>query len=149
MLAACRNDQDEMLEDVLKEGEFNINHTDGLGDTACHYAAQFGALNCLEMLVRVPGLELNKKNNKQGNTPLHMAVQYEDDPEVALDIVDLLLNSGADPRVRNNAGSTARDYIPGGNEDMKDLIDQAIAGYAMNELDYDNDDDEEEDFIEE
>lgn len=38
MLAACRNDQDEMLEDVLKEGEFNINHTDGLGDTACHYA---------------------------------------------------------------------------------------------------------------
>jgi ankyrin repeat protein len=38
MLAACRNDQDEMLEDIIKEGDFNINHTDPLGDTALHYA---------------------------------------------------------------------------------------------------------------
>lgn len=38
MLAACRNDQDEMLEEVLKEGDFDINYTDGIGDTPCHYA---------------------------------------------------------------------------------------------------------------
>lgn len=37
MLAACRNDQDEMLEDVLKEGDIDINHADKLGDTALHY----------------------------------------------------------------------------------------------------------------
>jgi histidinol phosphatase-like enzyme len=38
MLAACRNDQDEMLEDIFKEGEFDINHQDGVGDSALHYA---------------------------------------------------------------------------------------------------------------
>lgn len=38
MLAACRNDQDEMLEDIFKEGDFDINHTDALGDSALHYA---------------------------------------------------------------------------------------------------------------
>lgn len=37
MLAACRNDLDEMLEDIFKEGDFDINHTDDLGDTALHY----------------------------------------------------------------------------------------------------------------
>jgi histidinol phosphatase-like enzyme len=38
MLAACRNDQDEMLEDIFKEGDFDINHQDGVGDSALHYA---------------------------------------------------------------------------------------------------------------
>ena len=33
--------------------------------------------------------------------------------------------------MKNNAGSTVRDYVPGGNDDMKDLIDQALAGYTM------------------
>lgn len=33
--------------------------------------------------------------------------------------------------MKNNAGSTVRDYVPGGNDDMKDLIDQALAGYNM------------------
>jgi ankyrin repeat protein len=43
MLAACRNDQDEMLEDIFKEGDFDINHTDALGDSALHYA--YGNIN--------------------------------------------------------------------------------------------------------
>ena len=33
--------------------------------------------------------------------------------------------------MKNNAGSTVRDYVPGGNDDRKDLIDQALAGYTM------------------
>lgn len=37
ILAACRNDQDEMLEDILKEGDMDINYADALGDTALHY----------------------------------------------------------------------------------------------------------------
>ncbi|KAI8967732.1 hypothetical protein BDF20DRAFT_829080, partial [Mycotypha africana] len=108
MLAACRNDQDEMLEDIFKEGDFDINHTDGLGDTALHYAPF-----------------------KEGNTPLHLAVQYEDDPEVALNMVDLLLDAGSDPRIRNNAGSSVEDYVVGRNDDMRDLIDRASDGYDM------------------
>ncbi|CEI89389.1 hypothetical protein G6F70_005021 [Rhizopus microsporus] len=137
MLAACRNDQDEMLEDILKEGDFDINYTDGLGDTACHYAAKFGAKNCLELLVHIPSIDLNRKN-KEGKTPLHLAVQYDDDPDIALDMVDLLLNSGADPRVKDNQGSTILDHVV--NEDMRDLIEQSLAGYNMGMSDNDDED---------
>ncbi|CEP14988.1 hypothetical protein [Parasitella parasitica] len=104
MLAACRNDLDEMLEDIFKEGDFDINHTDDLGDTALHYTARFGSLT---------------------------SVQYEDDPEVALSMVDILIDAGADPRIQNNANSTVEDYVVGRNDDMRDLIDRAVAGYDM------------------
>lgn len=60
--------------------------------------AQFGSLNCLELLLKVPGININLQNNKEGNTPLHLAVQYTEDPEVALSMVDALLDAGADPR---------------------------------------------------
>ena len=49
------------------------------------------------MIVDIPNVNVNLRN-KQGNTPLHLAVQYEDDPEVAVSMVDILLDSGADPR---------------------------------------------------
>ncbi|KAI8645814.1 ankyrin repeat-containing domain protein [Parasitella parasitica] len=131
MLAACRNDQDEMLEDILKEGDFDINHTDDLGDTALHYTARFGSLTCMELLLEIPDINVNQKNKKEGNTPLHLAVQYEDDPEVALNMVDMLINAGADPRIKNNANSTIEDYVVGRNDDMRELINMAVAGYDM------------------
>ncbi|KAL7319689.1 hypothetical protein PS15m_002796 [Mucor circinelloides] len=138
MLAACRNDLDEMLEDIFKEGDFDINHTDDLGDTALHYTARFGSLTCMELLLKVPNINVNLKNKKEGNTPLHLAVQYEEDPEVALNMVDILIDAGADPRIQNNAKSTVEDYVVGRNDDMRDLIDRAVAGYDME----DNSDDE-------
>ncbi len=55
-------------------------------------------MTCLEILVDVPGINVNKQNIKEGNTPLHLAVQYEEDPEVALSIVNILLDVEADPR---------------------------------------------------
>ncbi|OBZ87063.1 hypothetical protein A0J61_04893 [Choanephora cucurbitarum] len=138
LLAACRNDQDEMLEDVLKEPEVNVNYADPLGDTALHYAARFGSLTCLEILLSQPGIEVNSRNLKEGNTPLHLAVQYEEDPEVALSMVSALLDAGADPRIKNKANSSVADYVMGRTDDMRDLIDQGLRGYDM-----DNDSDEE------
>ncbi|KAK4516299.1 uncharacterized protein ATC70_011269 [Mucor velutinosus] len=131
MLAACRNDLDEMLEDIVKEGDFDINHTDDLGDTALHYTARFGSLTCMELLLKMPTIHVNLKNKKEGNTPLHLAVQYEEDPEVALNMVDILIDAGADPRIQNNAKSTVEDYVVGRSDDMRDLIDRAVAGYDM------------------
>lgn len=61
-------------------------------------SARFGSLTCLEILVNVPGVDVNIQNENQGNTPLHLAVQYEEDYEVAVSMVVILLDSGADPR---------------------------------------------------
>ncbi|KAG0169778.1 hypothetical protein DFQ28_002921 [Apophysomyces sp. BC1034] len=153
MLAACRNDQDEMLEDILKEDDYDINFTDGVGDTAAHYAAQFGALICLEILVTVKNIKLNAKNRVEGNTPLHKAVLYNDDPDIALAMVDVLLEAGADPRIENKDKQTPVMLVNPKNDDMKELFDQALAGYEMHDSDIADDekydDDEDDDFIHE
>lgn len=64
----------------------------------CDIRARFGSLTCMELLLKVPNINVNLKNKKEGNTPLHLAVQYEEDPEVALNMVDILIDAGADPR---------------------------------------------------
>lgn len=52
----------------------------------------------MEILVNVRGINVNQRNNVEKNTPLHLAAQYKDDPEVASAITELLLEAGADPR---------------------------------------------------
>lgn len=34
-------------------------------------------------------------------------------------------------RIQNNAKSTVEDYVVGRSDDMRDLIDRAVAGYDM------------------
>lgn len=34
-------------------------------------------------------------------------------------------------RIQNNAKSTVEDYVVGRDDDMRDLIDRAVAGYDM------------------
>ncbi|KAI9270790.1 ankyrin repeat-containing domain protein [Phascolomyces articulosus] len=98
MLAACRNDQDDLLQVILNASDIDINFSDAIGDTALHYAASFGSVECMEILVNRNGINLNAKNRIEKNTPLHKAVQYEDEKDIALAMVDLLLEAGADPR---------------------------------------------------
>ena len=62
------------------------------------YRARFGSLTCMELLLKIPDINVNQRNKKEGNTPLHLAVQYEEDPEVGLNMVDILIDAGADPR---------------------------------------------------
>jgi ankyrin repeat protein len=56
-----------------------------------------GSLACLELLVRVAGIEINRKNTR-GRTPLHYAVTFQDDTDVALEMVNVLLDAGANPK---------------------------------------------------
>ncbi|KAF9411093.1 hypothetical protein BGZ94_001447, partial [Podila epigama] len=96
LIAACRDDNLEILEEVLSAdaSSFDINHTDGLGNSALHYAARHGSTGCLEILLYYDGIDVNKQNRIEGDTPLHKAAGY-DDPEVALEMVQILVQGGA------------------------------------------------------
>ncbi|KAF7722870.1 hypothetical protein EC973_002631 [Apophysomyces ossiformis] len=144
MLAACRNDQDDILEDILNEGDYDINFTDGVGDTAAHYAAQFGSLACLNLLLKIDGIKLNTKNGIEGNTPLHKAVLCKDDPVLALDMVDTLLEAGADPSIENNDKQTPLMLVDPKDDDMIELLNQALAGYYTDDSDFADDDGDKE-----
>ncbi|KAL1935694.1 hypothetical protein VTP01DRAFT_4834 [Rhizomucor pusillus] len=137
MLAACRNDQDDVLEDLLmtKGDQLDVNFTDSIGDTALHYAAKYGALNCMEILVNLDDINVNIQNKMQKETPLHKAVQYRDDPDLALSMVDLLLEAGADPKIENRDRATPLMLVDPKDDDMKDLLERATAGYQVDDSD--------------
>ncbi|KAI9308080.1 ankyrin repeat-containing domain protein [Cunninghamella echinulata] len=125
IIAACTNDQEDWLDRLLAKGDFDINYTDDNGNTALHYCTKNGALNCLELLVLVGGIQINIKNNL-GNTPLHYAVQYADDTHLALEMVSILLDNGADPRLKNKDHVTPLALVDETNEDMKDLLSTVL-----------------------
>ncbi|KAJ1928830.1 hypothetical protein IWQ60_001682 [Tieghemiomyces parasiticus] len=129
LLAACKQDQDDMLTDVLDQpGTFDINCTDALGNTPLHYAAQCGSLDCLKILLthdNAQGLNINSRNRTEDGTPLHKAVAYTDDPSVAFTIVELLLEAGADPALRNKLGQKPAQLVARDFTELKDHLEKA------------------------
>ncbi|KAG9325955.1 hypothetical protein KVV02_005799 [Mortierella alpina] len=129
LMAACKDDNLDMLEEVLSadSSNFDINHTDGLGNSALHNAARCGSTGCLEILLYYDGIKVNVINRIEGDTPLHKAAAYSD-PEIALEMVQILVNRGAsaDSRCKrvpvlpvsflifqNKMKQTAADIAPG------------------------------------
>lgn len=61
-------------------------------------SAKYGSLSCLELLVTLKAIDLNMRDRIDQDTPLHKAVQYKEDYDIAIAMVDQLLAAGADPR---------------------------------------------------
>ncbi|KAI8578253.1 hypothetical protein K450DRAFT_247959 [Umbelopsis ramanniana AG] len=141
LLAACKNDQDDMVSDIFKEGSYDINFRDGAGNTAAHYAAKHGSLDCLELLVGHDGIDLDIKNTLEGDTPLHKAVEFADDPDVAIAMVEILLEAEADPRIKNRNQLTPIQLVNPNNEEMKDLLESAVVSYQVGDDDVVDEDD--------
>ncbi|CAJ0897623.1 128_t:CDS:2, partial [Entrophospora sp. SA101] len=90
LLVAAKQDSEEILDEIFSESStYDINYSDGIGNTALHYASKFGSLSVIEKLLNQPGIKIDQKNRLEGNTPLHQAVEYKDDPSVSYEIVDL------------------------------------------------------------
>lgn len=77
-----------------------VQTTDGSGNTALHYAAEWQYANSINFLLD-KGCDINAKN-ANGETALFNAVRTNN-PE----IIQLMINGGADIHERDNLGSTA------------------------------------------
>ncbi|KAI8068499.1 ankyrin repeat-containing domain protein [Gongronella butleri] len=136
LLAACRNDQEDVVEELLESGSVDIGYTDGAGNTAAHLAAKAGAIGCLEHLVNLDEIDLNVKNRMEGYTPLHYAVEFQQEHvEMAIAMVDILLQGGADPKIENRNKLTAAMMVLPENKELKQLLSKAV---VMDQFDDDD-----------
>ncbi|KAF9326795.1 hypothetical protein BG006_009815 [Podila minutissima] len=128
LMAACKQDNLDMLEEVLSSDatSFDINHTDGLGNSALHYAARHGSTGCLEILLYYDGIDVNKINRLEGDTPLHKAAEFRE-PDTALEMVQILIRGGASAKIRNKLKQTAGDVAPGDtHSEVKKFLEEVV-----------------------
>jgi hypothetical protein len=149
VLEACRRNNTDLLHEVLsslhskhssktapKEIASLLNNArDGIGNGVLHIAAQHGHYEVLDILLDQEGLEIEPLDRLEKDTPLHKAVRYVNSLEgkeqwsEALPVVEILLDAGADPRVRNKAGLKPGELADPRNEGLRNLLRKAE--YAM------------------
>ncbi|KAH8119814.1 ankyrin repeat-containing domain protein [Phellopilus nigrolimitatus] len=141
LLAAARQDNEELLLEVFNEGNFDINFKDGLGNTALHYAVSQGSTDVLEHILEHEDCDVDPINRLEGATPLHLALKMRD-LELRNYIVESLLEAGADTTIKDKDGDTAVDLLRPGDSELRTLMRKSQAGNSVSKGDIANDDDD-------
>ncbi|CED83522.1 Ankyrin repeat-containing domain [Phaffia rhodozyma] len=101
LLNAAKTDNEELLLSVLSlTGRFDINHQDGLGFTALHYAVQRGSTDCLDHILEEDDCDVDLQTRLEGLTPIHLAMQVQDQ-ELRIYLVRSLLEAGSSTQIPN------------------------------------------------
>ncbi|KAG7663138.1 uncharacterized protein J8A68_003316 [[Candida] subhashii] len=99
---AAADNQRTIVEHYITSGEFTPNSKDPNGYTPIHAAASYGHINLLKYLIDNGG-NVNIQDN-DGDTPLH----HVEDVKTAKYLIEEL---GADYKIKNGEGMSAREYI--------------------------------------
>ncbi|KAJ3736679.1 hypothetical protein DFJ43DRAFT_1149745 [Lentinula guzmanii] len=131
LLAAARTDNEELLLEVFEAGDFDINHQDGVGNTAPSFrnisavltycSVQNGSTDVLEHILSHEACDVDPINRINRATPLHLACQLEDDGMRSY-MVESLLDAGADTKIRDKNGELAVSFVPPTDEETRKLF---------------------------
>ncbi|TGZ79153.1 ankyrin [Ascodesmis nigricans] len=130
LLEAARRDNTDLLNEVLEKIQHNAeilnSAADALGNTTLHVATQYGSYDVLDTLLDCSGLEVDPTNTLDRDTPLHKAVYLcREDRNLGHAIVDLLLDAGADPRIRNRQKMRPIDVADQNDTELRNMLRQA------------------------
>ncbi|KAJ8453422.1 hypothetical protein ONZ45_g11975 [Pleurotus djamor] len=145
LLAAARTDNEELVLEVFEEGGFDVNYQDGLGNTALHYAVQYGSTDVLEHILSHEDCDVDPINRLEKDTPLHLAVKLQDQA-LRLHVVESLLDAGADVTIKNKHGERPSDLLSPTSDDDQQILVLIRKAQAVNTVSADdiaNDDDDE------
>ncbi|MCJ1327161.1 hypothetical protein MMC10_003828 [Thelotrema lepadinum] len=141
LLEACRRNNLDLLNEVLRSQSSKDSITkllndsrDGIGNYCLHVAASYGNYEVLDHLLDQEGLEVDPLDRMDGDTPLHKAVRFVNKLDKAewpsgTTLVELLIDAGADPRIRNKGKLKAFDLVDPSNRDLRTTLQKAE--YAM------------------
>lgn len=101
--SAIGNDHSGIVKLFLEEGGADPNVTDQYGDTPLHYAAEYGRIDVIPLLMHA-GADPNIRNTFL-ETPLHKALRRTIDYRKLddLEVVMMLVDAGADPTIPHDA----------------------------------------------
>ncbi|MCJ1458202.1 hypothetical protein MMC28_008573 [Mycoblastus sanguinarius] len=123
--------------------------TDGVGNYCLHVAASYGSYvqdgverewawanrwcgadEVLDTLLDQEGLEVDPVDRLEKDTPLHKAVRFinglaKKEWEAGSSIVELLLDAGADPRIRNKAKLKPFELVDPRNTELRTVLQKA------------------------
>ncbi|ROW10301.1 hypothetical protein VMCG_02075 [Cytospora schulzeri] len=140
LIEACRRNNVELMQETL-EGKSEAEQADLLNKTTTvmgnhlyHEAAAYGNYEIIDFLLDQENFECDPTNRREGDTPLHSAVRWiNSEPEAQREfgnaLVDMMLEAGSNPRVKNKGGLTAYQLVDPRNTGLRELIQRHE--YAM------------------
>lgn len=112
------NDQEKISQLINSTKEIITNNS------ALHLLCHVGNWEFIDIVLDVEGVEIDPKN-REGQTPLHLAVKYcNDEPEHGYFVVDNLLDAGSDPRIVDDHKLKPINYVTE-NDKLKQLLEGA------------------------
>jgi hypothetical protein len=85
------------------------------------------------MLLDQEGFECDPINRADGDTPLHSAVRYintlpvsPDNTEFASGLIEMMIDAGSDPRIRNKAQLTPAQLVDPTNAELRRQLQDAV-----------------------
>jgi hypothetical protein len=102
----------------------------------------------LDVLLDQEGLEIDEIDRMEKDTPLHKAVRYVNtltkaEWESGHPIVEILLDAGCDPRIRNKAKLKPMELVDPRNEELRSILRKGeFAMMAGGDVVQEDDDDE-------
>jgi ankyrin repeat protein len=147
ILEACRRNNTSLLEETIEDlssaapklgkkpaeyvAETLNKAVDGVGNGCLHLAATYGSYEILDILLDQEGLEIDEADRMEHDTPLHKAVRYVNSLDksewvsVGHPIVDILLDAGCDPRIRNKAKLKPLELADPRNTELRSMLQKA------------------------
>jgi hypothetical protein len=101
----------------------------------------------LDVLLDQEGLEIDEPDRMEQDTALHKAVRYtntldQKEWEAGHQIVDILIDAGCDPRIRNKAKLKPMELIDPRNKALRSVFQKAEYSMAVGDDVVQEDDDE-------
>ena len=84
----------------------------------------------IDYLLDQEGFECDPLNKREGDTPLHSAVRWaneqgKENHAFAIQLIEMMLEAGSDPRIRNKAKLKAADLVNPSNKELREAIQKA------------------------
>lgn len=139
IIEAARRNNLELFEEVVgsvgdenKVAALINNSRDPLGNTALHVAAHNGSYEVLDYILDQEGVEVDPLDRLHQETPLHSVVKYAaDEPEHGTYLAEMLIEAGADPRIKNKHGQKAIQLVAPGNTALKELLQSSEYAHML------------------